>query len=114
MTRLNPITFDQLQRWLDKNHGSMTVFTMGGNSYLNIAQISQSGIRIAGSNGKYICVNEAEWKQAMDYMKNIADDKDTLRVATYARPNVVCPGLNSNFGPSFPAICRAYWCYHKS
>ena len=31
--------------------------------------ISQSGIRISGSNGKYIRVNEAEWKRAMDYMK---------------------------------------------
>lgn len=114
MTRLKPITFDQLQHWIERNHGSMTVFTMGGTSYIRVAQISPDSIRIEGSNGNYICVSDAEWKQAMEYIKNIADDKDTWRVATYARPNVVYLDLNPNFGPSFPAICKAYWCYHKN
>ena len=115
MKRLKPITYDQLIRWLRRNHFRMTVFTLGGNSYIIVAQLEDDSICIIGSNGKSIRVNQTIWEHAMSYIASIPNDSDTWKAATYARPNIVCPELanNMNFGPSFPAICKAYWCYHK-
>ena len=115
MKRLEPITYVQLKRWLKRNHFRMTVFTLGGNSYVIVMQLEDDSICITGSNGKSIRVSEPEWKQAMSFIKRIPLDADTWKAASYARPHVIFPTLagNMNFGPSFPAICKAYWCYHK-
>lgn len=94
----------------------MTVFTMGGNSFIIVSLLEDDSICITGSNGRSILIGETIWGQAMSYIRNVPIDADTWKSATYARPNVVCSELANytNFGPSFPAICKAYWCYHKN
>ena len=106
MARLKTITYGQLKKWLKRNHYKMTVFTLGGTSFITIVQLEDDSICITGSNGKSILIGESTWEHAMSYVSNIPDEKDTWKTATYARPHVVCPELanNMNFGPSFPAI----------
>ncbi len=115
MKRLKPITYQQLLRWLKRNKGRMTVFTMGGNSFIIVSLLNDESICITGSTGHSIRVQDSEWGQGMEYIRRIARDEDTWKVATYARPNILFQEESAymNFGPSFPAICKAYWAYHR-
>lgn len=115
MNRLLPITYSQLKRWLKRNHNRITVFTLGGSSYIILTLLDNDSICITGSNGKSILIGESIWEQAMAYITSIHSDNNTWKAAEYARPNVICPELadKMNFGPTFPAVCKAYWCYHK-
>ncbi len=115
MNRLKPISYQQLLRWLKRNKNRMTVFTMGGNSYIVVSLIVDGTICITGSNGSSIRIQEHEWEQAMEYIRGIEHDEDTWKSATYARPHILFPreATFTNFGPSFPAICKAYWAYHQ-
>lgn len=113
--RLKVVKFQKIISWIKKNHRPITVFTMGGESALIVSYcVDQNAICIIGSNGKTIIVNETIWQHVMDYIKGLSDE-DSLKVSSYARPNVVCEELRnlSNFSPSIPAICKAYWAYHK-
>ena len=93
MRRLHPISYDQLKKWLKRNHYKMTVFTMGGTSYLIITYLQdEDSICITGSNETSILVNKAIWEIAMSYIKSIAKDEDTWKVKSYALPNIVVPG----------------------
>ena len=93
----------------------MTVFTLGGTSFIIVSKLIDNSICITGSTGLSIRINEEQWGLAMDYLKEIEKDTDTWRVASYARPNFLFREEKryTSFGPSFPAICKAYWCYHK-
>jgi hypothetical protein len=113
--RLKTVKFKKVISWIKKNRRPITVFTMGGNSCLIVSYcVDRKAICISGSNGKTIVVEESFWQHAMEYIESLSDD-DSLKTKMYERPNVVCNELSgiSNFGPSFPAICKAYWTYHK-
>lgn len=115
MKRLKPVDYQKLIKWLKRNRYRMTVFTMGGTSYIIVSLFSDGEISITGSTGVSIRVDATTWAHAMSFIENIREDRDTWKSASYARPNLVAPEIadNLNFGPSFPAICKAYWCYHS-
>ena len=115
MKRLKTISFQHVSKWLDRNKNRMTVFTMGGTSYLVVTRYSDDTICITGSTGITVRVDEQVWEHVMDYIRSVEKDEDTWKAKTYARPNIVAPELAelSNYGPAIPAICKAYWCYHR-
>ena len=90
-------------------------FHYGWNKLYNCFTFSDGEISITGSTGVSIRVDATTWAHAMSFIENIREDRDTWKSASYARPNLVAPEIagNLNFGPSFPAICKAYWCYHS-
>lgn len=112
MNRLKTITFGQLIDWLKKKQNKIDVPTMGKQSHIIVYLQNNKTIRIEGSTQTSITVNKDDWEKAMDYIRSIRNPADTMKSKYYARPNIVVPGINSNFGPSFPAICKEYWKCH--
>ncbi len=115
MERLKTVGFERIVRWVKRNHTPLTIFTLNGESYIIVSVMSDGAICITGSTGVSISVDSETWGHAMDFIERIDNNKDTWKSTSYARPNVISPELRdiTNFGPSFPAICKAYWAYHK-
>jgi hypothetical protein len=113
--RLETVESEEVIGWIKKNRRPITVFTLGGESCLIVSYcVDRKAICITGSNGKAIVVDETIWQEVVDYIKGLSDE-DSLKSSSYARPNVVTKKLKkvSNFNPAIPAICKAYWAYHK-
>ena len=115
MERLKTVEFERLIKWLKRNRNRLTVFTLGGTSYIVVTRMSDGAVCITGSTGISVRVDSKTWEHAMSFIEKIKKDEDTWKAKYYARPNVLSPELRNitNFGPSFPAICKAYWAYHK-
>lgn len=114
MDRLKPVAFSTVMKWLKINRNRLFIPTLGGRSYLVLTLFYDGALCVTGSTGITIRVDETMWMHSMDYIASIHRAEDTWKASYYARPFEVAPELKklSNYGPSFPAICKAYWKNH--
>lgn len=112
--RLECISFGQLLKWLHRNHNKLPIFFLGGRNHFYVCFLNDTTVFFKGETDDGLIVDNNIWDHVMDYMRSLGD-KESNQARYYTRPYVVCEELRTNpyYGPNFPAICKAYWTYHK-
>ena len=112
--RLRSISFEQLVRWLHRNYNKLPIFFLGGKNHFYVYYLSEDKVYFKGEKDGGLVVDKYLWGKVMAYMDRLGD-KESWMSKNYQIPHVICEELRKYplCGPDFPAICKAYWAYHK-
>ena len=114
LKHLECISFNQLLKWLHRNYNKLPIFFLGGRNHFYVCFIDDNRILFKGERDEGLIVDRFLWDKAMDYIRNLGN-KESNQTKYYTRPYIICDELRTQpyYGPNFPAICKAYWTYHK-